>query len=120
MYNNNISQNAKNIVLSFIRELNEQDFASARQYVDNNLHFDSVIGMQEGAAAYFKDIKHLLPEYDIKNIFCEGDDVCLIYNFKVSGMVIFGCGLYHVTNNKIDTVKVVFDPRPLLELTASN
>ncbi len=116
----NVSQNPKSIVLSFIREVNQHDFASARKYVSDSLQFYSVMGEQQGANAYFTEIKNLQPEYDLKNIFCEGDDVCLVYNFHVSGMIILGCGLYHVKNNKIDCLKIIFDPRPLLDLQAKD
>jgi len=116
MYNNTISQNAKSIVLSFISDLNSRDFAMARKYVDHKLKFHGMDGEETGANAYFDSLQQMMPEYDVRNIFCEGEDVCLVYNFRVQGIVVFGCGLYHVKNNKIDCLKVVFDPRPLLKL----
>lgn len=50
-----------------------------------------------------------------KKSFVEGQDVCLLYDLKMSGKTIFGCGWYQVADDKIKSLTVVFDPRPFLE-----
>jgi hypothetical protein len=55
-------------------------------------------------------------KYDIQQTFENGNEVCLLYNIDMSGQAtIFTCGWYHVVYGKIKKIKVVFDPRPLLE-----
>lgn len=55
-------------------------------------------------------------KYKIKKVFEEGTDVCLLYDINMGGKeTIFTCGWYHLKNNKIKSLKVVFDPRPVLE-----
>jgi len=54
-------------------------------------------------------------KYDIKKTFTDEDDVCLLYDINMQGTTIFTCGWYKVQNGKIKSLKVVFDPRPILE-----
>jgi len=53
-------------------------------------------------------------KYDIKKVFQDENDVCLIYDIDMSGTTIFSVGWYYVKYSKIATIKVVFYPRPLL------
>jgi hypothetical protein len=47
----------------------------------------------------------------------DGEDVCALYDltFSKPAVTLFACGWYHVNRGKIDSIKVIFDPRPLLE-----
>ncbi len=51
--------NAKEIVLSCVKALNEEDFKTARKYVSDNFSFAGVPGFQGGAGAYFDDMKKM-------------------------------------------------------------
>jgi SnoaL-like domain len=106
---------AKQVTLNFINALNDEDFKTAREYVSEDMTFAGVMGTRNGAEAYFKDMEHMKLKYDIKKIFEDEDDVCLFYNITMSGIKIFSCGWYHIINGKINSFKVIFDPRPLLE-----
>jgi hypothetical protein len=53
-------------------------------------------------------------KYHINKPFENENDVCLLYDLDMQGKTIFGCGWYHVEDGKIHSLKVVFDPRPLL------
>lgn len=114
-HNTAIESNAKEIVLSCVKAINEQDFKIARTYVSDDMQFIGVLGTRNGAQAYFEDMEKMKLKYDIKKAFADGDDVCLLYDLSISGQTIFGCGWYHIEDEKITSLKVVFDPRPLLE-----
>lgn len=101
--------------MSCVKAINEEDFREAKRYVSEGMTFDGVLGSRFGAEAYFHDMERMKLKYDIQKVFSEGDDVCLFYNLQMSGKTIFGCGLYGVRHGRIVTLKVVFDPRPLLE-----
>lgn len=101
--------------MSCVKAINAEDFREARRYVSEGMTFNGVLGSRFGADAYFNDMERMKLQYDIQKVFAEGDDVCLLYNLKISGQTIFGCGLYEVRNGRIAALKVVFDPRPLLE-----
>ena len=107
---------AKEIVLKFIDALNEEDFETARACLSDDMVFDGVLGHRDGADTYIKDMKKMKFKYKIKKVFEDGNDVCLLYDIDMGGKeTIFTCGWYQLKDNKIKTLKVVFDPRPVLE-----
>jgi hypothetical protein len=111
------NNSVKEIVLSCINALNNEDFKTAKSYVSDDMTFEGVLGSRNGADAYFNDMEKMKLKYDIIKAFVDGDDVCLLYNLQMSGLTLFGCGWYHVNDGKINSLKVVFDPRPVLELS---
>lgn len=106
---------AKDAVLSFLKALNDDDFDRARDHTSDSLSFVGVLGSRDGADAYFEDMKRMRLKYDIQKVFVEGNDVCVLYEINMSGAPIFCCGWYQVEDGKISSIRVVFDPRPVLE-----
>lgn len=106
--------NAKETVLAFIGALNEEDFNGAKQYVHEDLSFIGVLGSRDGAAAYFSDMEKMKIKYRIGKVFAAGADVCILCDFILGEVTVFGCGWYQVKDDKISTIRVVFDPRPVL------
>ncbi|MEO3404645.1 nuclear transport factor 2 family protein [Mucilaginibacter sp. CAU 1740] len=106
--------NANDIVLSFIKALNDEDFAAARKFAADDLKFIGVLGERDGAEAYFTDMERMKLKYDIKRVFSDGDDVSIFYDIDMGGKTIFSSGWYHVVDGKINSIRVIFDPRPLL------
>lgn len=53
-------------------------------------------------------------KYDVKKVFADGNDVCVFYDVTLSGVKVFTCAWYQVEDSKIRSLKVVFDPRPVL------
>lgn len=109
------SVTAKDVVLSFIKALNMEDFVAARICVHDDLTFEGVLGTRKGADSYFNDMEKMRLKYNIKKVFQDGNDVCLLYDINMSGTEVFTCGWYQLETNKIKSLKVVFDPRPLLQ-----
>ena len=109
--------NAKEIVMCCVKALNEEDFKTARKYMTEDFSFIGVLGSRDGAAAYFNDMENMKLKYDIKKTFVDENDVCLLYDLTISGVTLFGCGWYHVEDDKINSLKVVFDPRAIFELS---
>jgi limonene-1,2-epoxide hydrolase len=106
---------SKEVVMSFVNALNSEDFDAARKCVSDDMSFRGVLGSRDGAEAYFKDMKNMKFKYDIKKTFVDGNDVCLFYDINMSGKTILTCGWYHVEDGKISSLRVIFDPRPVLE-----
>jgi len=115
-----IETDAREVVISFIKALNSEDFKTARTFADEDIKFIGVLGTRNGADAYFKDMEHMKLKYEIKKIFVDNNDVCLFYDINMSGKNIFSSGWYHVENGKINWFKVIFDPRPVLEASGKN
>nr|WP_294796149.1 nuclear transport factor 2 family protein [uncultured Mucilaginibacter sp.] len=111
-----MKQTTKDIVLTFISALNKEDFEAAAACLADDMAFDGVMGKRDSAESYIADMKKMKFKYDIQKTFEDENDVCVLYNIDMSGeATIFTCGWYHLSNGKIDKLKVVFDPRPLLE-----
>lgn len=110
--------NAKEVVMSLVKALNEQDFKTARSYVSDNLSFVAPLASHNNAEAYFKDMERLRIKFDIKKVFVDADDVCLLYDFSAGPITLFGCGWYHVQDGKVSSLKVVYDSKPIAELAS--
>jgi hypothetical protein len=106
---------AREVVLSCVKAINEEDFKLAKQFVSDDLSFIGVLGSRQGADAYFSDMERMRLKYDVKKVFADGEDVCLFYDLAISGTTIFVSAWYRVEDGKIRSLKVVFDPRPILE-----
>ncbi|HZP05256.1 MAG TPA: nuclear transport factor 2 family protein [Terracidiphilus sp.] len=115
-----LTADAKEVVLLCVDAINREDFAAARQFVSNDLQFVGVLGSRNGADAYFSDMERMRLKYDVKRVFADGNDVCLLYDLAISGANIFVCAWYQVANGKIRSLNVVFDPRPILEAQAKS
>ena len=106
---------ARNVVLAYIDALNREDFRNARDFVSDDIAFDGVLGSRRGSKAYFEDMERMRLKYDIKKVFVDKNDVCLFVDVAMVGRSILTCAWYQVTNGKIQSLRVVFDPRPILE-----
>jgi hypothetical protein len=107
--------NGKEVVLSYLRALNDEDFEAARRLVTDDLVFDGVLGSRRGADEYFMDMAKMKFKYKVIKAFAENDDVCVLYDIDMAGLPVFTCGYYHLEHEKIKSLRVVFDPRPVLE-----
>lgn len=106
---------AKDVVLSFLKALNESNFKEARKYVHDDLSFTGVLGKREGADAYFRDMEKLQLKYEVQKIFGDREDVCVFYDIDMSGTTVYSSGWYKIKQNKIESFRVVFDPRPVIK-----
>jgi ketosteroid isomerase-like protein len=105
----------RELVLAFLEALNHEDFQTARDLVSDDFSFVGVLGSRDGAEAYFGDMRRMRIKYTIRKVFVEGQDVCVFYDLTLSDKTIFACGWYQAVNGKIHSLRVVFDPRPLVE-----
>lgn len=102
-------------VLRFINALNEEDFETACDCVTDDLTFTGVMGVRNGADAYFNDMKRMKLKYNIRKVFGDDNDVCLWYDIVMDNKPILSSGWYQLEKGRIKSFQVVFDPRPLLE-----
>jgi hypothetical protein len=106
---------AKDIVLKFLNALNSENFDAAKQVLDDNMKFNGVMGSRDGAESYIKDMSKMRFKYDVLKVFENENDVCVFYDIDMNGKKIFTCGWYVLQDGKIKSLRVIFDPRPLLE-----
>lgn len=105
----------KQIATDFINAVNNEDWAVARELVADDFTFDGVLGHRDGADHYFEDMRRMKFKYDVQKIIGDDEDAAVKYDIQMGPKTIFTCGWYHVKNEKITSLKVVFDPRPVLE-----
>ena len=106
---------AKDIVLKFLNALNAENFEAARGTLDDNMQFNGVMGSRDGADSYINDMSKMRFKYDVLKVFENENDVCVFYDIDMNGKRIFTCGWYVLQDEKIKSLRVIFDPRPVLE-----
>ncbi|MDP9077311.1 MAG: nuclear transport factor 2 family protein [Bacteroidota bacterium] len=88
---------------------------AARGYLTNDVKFVGVMGTREGGDTYIIDMEKMKFKYSVQKVFADGDDVSVFYDINMGGTTIFCSGWYQLKNGRINSIKVIFDPRPLLE-----
>jgi hypothetical protein len=107
-----MASNAREVVMSYISAMDERDYAAVRPYLG-----DSVFIKGPGGEAFrspdefLKMMQQQRGRYDIRKVFVDGDDVCLLYNFVTDQATVFFCSWYQVKGGKIASIETIFDPR---------
>ena len=116
---NESAKSAKEIVMEYLQALIERrDFKSARSYLKDDVSYVSPLNSFDRAEPYLKYNESLhLPKPDIKKVFADGDDVCLIYEMTLTTPpVTLPVSFWaHVDGGKISSIRLVFDPRPFIQ-----
>jgi len=103
---------AKEVVISYIDAMGKRDFAAARSYLGNNLFIKGPGGEAfRNADDFLNMMEKQKGKYDMKKVFVDGDDVCLLYDFVTEKVTTFFCSWYQVKDGKIASIRTVFDPR---------
>lgn len=116
MQNDEMAKSAKEIVSSFIESLNSRDLKSARSYVSDDYSIKAPQGSYDTAEAYFKDVEKAQQtynaRYDIKRVFADGNDVCVITDIIAgppSNSAFSACGWYRVEGQKIRSLRLLYE-----------
>jgi limonene-1,2-epoxide hydrolase len=107
----------KEVVLGFGKALNDGNYEAARRYVSDNMSYVGPFGSRDGAEAYLHEMKRVHLKFHVLKIFADKKDVCVLYDISVSGITLFACGWFQVEAGKVRSMRVTFDPRPLLAKT---
>jgi hypothetical protein len=102
---------ARGTVLSYLRALDSGDYDAARGLLDDRA---TVVGPGEeyGPDRLIDVLRQHRSKYDLKKVFSDKDDVCVLYDIKTPSATVFMCSWYVVSGGKIVSVRTVFDPRP--------
>ena len=116
--NEHSAKSAKEIVLEYLDLITEhQDFKTARSYVKDDVSYVSPLNSFDRAEPYLKYNESLhLPKLDIKKVFVDGDDVCILHetNLPRISSTVFTTLWFHVDDGKISSLRALFDPRPFI------
>jgi hypothetical protein len=119
--NESSAKSAKEIVMEFLQAITgeHRDFKSARSYVKDNISYVSPLNSFDKAEPYLKYNESLhLPKLDIKKVFVDGDDVCILHETSLPPRIsstVFTTLWFHVDGGKISSLRALFDPRPFIQ-----
>lgn len=104
--------NAREVVTSYIQALDERDYSAARQYLQGSVLIKGPAGEAfRNVDDFLAMMENQRGRYDVKKIFVDGDDVCLLYDFVTERAPVFFCSWYKVSDGKVAAITTVFDPR---------
>lgn len=106
---------ALSTVLSFIEALHAEKWSEAAACLQEDFAFQGVLGSRDGAAAYMQDMERMKIKYQVEKTITEGNDVCVICEYLISGVTLVGCNWYHLEGGQIASLRAIFDPRLLLK-----
>ena len=105
-------QGPKEAVISYIKAMGDRDFAAVRNYLGDNVRVKGPGGEAFRRADEFLEMmEQQHGKYDIKKVFVDGSDVCLLYDFVTPKVTTFFCSWYQVNDGKISSIQTVFDRR---------
>ena len=107
-----MGSDSKDTVMSYIRALDGQDYDGALKYLHDRVRIRGPAGETFGKPLDFIEmLRSYHGKYDVKKVFSDEDDVCVLYDLKTSGPTVFMSSWYQVRDGKIVSIQTVFDPR---------
>lgn len=112
------TKDAKSIANEMLAAWTSGDFARTRALLHDDATFDGPLGETHGGDRYVEGVREFAKTIDraeIHKVIAEGDDVCLVYDLITrAGTAIPTVGIYRVEGDRVRSVRVYFDPRPLV------
>jgi hypothetical protein len=114
-----ISTKLQKIAHAYLDALKSRDFQVLRSLMIDNTTFSGPLAKCENADECMEGLKGLASittDIVIKHIWADDFDVITWYELYTSKTIepLATCNWMHIENSKISSIKVVFDPRPLL------
>jgi hypothetical protein len=105
-----MAPNVREVVMSYVEAMDRRDFASVRQYLQDSVFIKGPAGEAfRSPDDFLKMMEQQRGRYDIKKVFVDGEDVCLLYNFVTEKAAVFFCSWYQVKGGKIASIQTIFD-----------
>jgi len=102
----------KDVVISYIEALDGRRYEEAMRFLDDNVRIKGPAGETFGKPLDFVEmLRKYRGRYDLKKLFVDGEDVCILYDLATTGPTVFMSSWYQVRNGKITSIQTVFDPR---------
>lgn len=111
----------KEIVLQFLKTLNEEDFTAAKEFLADDFMYKGPKEKRAGAQQFISEMTNLRPKYDIRKVFNSGKTVCVIFNIRYANeSQITTCGLFRVKKKKLEWLNVILDMKQKSYLAPQN
>ncbi len=103
---------SRGVVVAYIGALDGQDYDRALGYLHERVRIRGPAGETFGKPLDFIEmLRKYKGKYDVKKVFADGDDVCVLYDLKTTGPTVFMSSWYQVRNGKIVSINTIFDPQ---------
>ncbi len=97
--------------MSYIEALDRQRYDGALKHLHDRVRIRGPAGEAFGKPLDFIEmLRKYKGKYDVKKVFADGDDVCVLYDLKTVGPTVFMSSWYQVKEGKIISIQTVFDP----------
>lgn len=99
------------MVMSYIEALDGGHYDEALARLHDEVRIRGPAGETFGKPLDFIEmLRKYRGRYDVKRVFADGDDVCVLYDLKTAGPTVFMSSWYRVRDGKIVSIQTVFDP----------
>jgi len=111
---------AESVAIDCLLSWTTGDFATTRSLVHDTMIFVGPLATVHGGDEYVAGLAPLsaiVTEVKTRVTFVEGDDVCIIYDLVTNtpAGTIPTVGWYQIKQGKVSSLRVFFDPRPLVQ-----
>ena len=107
-----MSQTPKEVVMAYVGALDGQQYDKALEKLHDGVRIRGPAGETFGKPLDFVEmLRKFRGRYDVKKVFVDGDDVCVLYDLATNGPTVFMSSWYQVKDGKIVSIRTVFDPR---------
>jgi len=104
----------KEVVTSYIRALDSGEYEKALEYLSDKVRIRGPAGETFGKPLDFIEmLRKYRGRYDIKKMFVDGEDVCVLYDLATTGPKLYMSSWYQVKYGKITSIQTIFDPSAL-------
>ncbi len=98
--------------MAYIAAMDKRDYPAAKNCLQESVFIKGPAGEAfRSPDEFLKMMEKQRGRYDIKKVFVDGDDVCLLYDFITDRVTAFFCSWYQVKDGKIASIQTIFDPR---------
>ncbi len=102
---------AREVVLSYIEALDGQRYEEALDLLQEDVRIRGPAGENFGKPVDFiRMLRAYQSKYDVKKVFVDGADVCVLYDLSFGGSSVYMSSWYQVKDGKIASVNTIFDP----------
>lgn len=109
---NQANAQPKEVVKSYIDALDRQKYEEAMSFLHEGVRISGPAGETFGKPLDFIEmLRKYKGRYDIKKLFADGNDVCVLYDLATTGPTVYMSSWYQVEKGKIVWINTVFDPR---------
>ena len=98
--------------MAYIAALDGQRYEKALEFLHDRVRIRGPAGESFGKPLDFIEmLRKYRGRYEIKKVFVDGDDVCVLYDLATNGPTVYMSSWYVVKDGRIASIQTVFDPR---------